>query len=66
MPEDASLGAFFFQFKDFFLSLQGGKMSSSLSHFETAGLAGLPGPATLLPLGQGPPQGAGGGRKGQL
>lgn len=67
MPEDASFGAFSFRLKIFFLSLQGEKMSSSLSHFETAGLAGLPSPATLLPLGQGPPLGAaGGGRKGRL
>lgn len=54
MPEDASFGAFSFSLKTFFFHYKGKKKSSSLSHFETAGLAGLPGPATLLPLGQGP------------
>lgn len=41
-------------------------MSSSLSHFGTAGLAGVPGPATLFPQGQGMPGAAGGSWKGQL
>lgn len=39
MPEDASFGAFSFSLKTFFFHYKGGKMSS-LSHFETAGLAG--------------------------
>lgn len=49
MPEDASLVLFLSVER---LLLRGEKMSSSLSHFITAGLAGLPGPA-MFPLGQG-------------
>lgn len=41
-------------------------MSSSLSHFITAGLAGLPGPAMLFPLGQGTTGAARGSRKGVI
>jgi len=66
MPEDASFGAFSFSLKTFFFHYKGEKMSSSLSHFETVGLAGVPGPATLFPPGQGMPGAAGGSWKGQL
>lgn len=64
MPEDASFGAFSFSLKTFFFHYKGEKMSS-LSHFETAGLAGVPGPASLFPPGQGTPGAAGGSWKGQ-
>lgn len=67
MPEDASFGAFSFSLKTFFFHYKGEKMSS-LSHFETAGLAGVPGPASLFPPGQGPQgqqEGAGRGNPGR-
>lgn len=56
---------FFFQFKDFFLLLQGEKnVFISLPLF-IRGLAGLPGPTILFPLGQGTLEAARGSQKGQ-
>lgn len=57
MPEDAAFGAFSFSLKTLFFHYKGGKMSSSLSHFEAAGLGGVPGPATAVPTGLGDPMG---------
>lgn len=52
MPEDASLVLFLSVGRLSFITREK-KVSSSFSHFVTAGLAGLPGPAVLFPLGQG-------------
>lgn len=60
MPEDAAFGAFSFSLKTLFFHYKWGKMSSSLSHFEAAGLARIPGPATAVPTGPGV---SGGGRR---
>lgn len=55
MPEDASLVLFLSVERLSFITREKKKkkVSSSFSHFVTAGLAGLPGPAVLFPLGQG-------------
>lgn len=62
MPEDASSGAFFFQFKDFFSFITREKDVFISLPLCNRGLAGLPGPVVLFPQGQGTPGQQEGGR----
>ena len=62
MPEDASFGAFFFQFKDFITREKDVFISLPLCN---RGLAGSLAAIMLFPLGQGTPRAARGSWKGQ-